>query len=225
MTDTTLQTGQPATMKGPTKFWDRIADGYAAKPVADEASYQEKLRVTREFLTPDSTVVEFGCGTGSTAIAHAPHAKSILATDISARMIEIAREKAEAAGASNVSFAQASIEEMAVPDASVDMVMGHSILHLVADRHAVLERVRKMLKPGGVFVSSTVCLGTWKMAWFRVVGPIGRILGFFPLVRVFSAGQLAQDIQRAGFEIERQWRPKDGITLFVVARKPGTATS
>lgn len=210
-------------MKGPSRFWDKIADRYAAKPVADEAAYQEKLRITREYLTPDSAVVEFGCGTGSTAIAHAPHAKSITATDVSARMIEIARDKAEAAGLSNVSFAQASIEEMAVPDASVDMVMGHSILHLVEDRHTVIDQVHTMLKPGGVFVSSTVCLGTWKMAWFRVVGPIARMLGFFPLVRIFSADQLVKDIQRAGFEIEREWRPKDGVTLFVVARKPVAA--
>ena len=44
------------------RFWDRIAARYARKPVADEAAYQKKLAVTREYLRPDMEVLEFGCG-------------------------------------------------------------------------------------------------------------------------------------------------------------------
>ena len=51
-----------------SKFWDRIAARYARKPVADEAAYRRKLAVTRDYLAPDMDVLEFGCGTGSTAI-------------------------------------------------------------------------------------------------------------------------------------------------------------
>ena len=61
------------------KFWDRIAARYSKKPVADEAAYQKKLQITRKYLRPDSRVLEFGCGTGSTAIAHAAHVKHVLA--------------------------------------------------------------------------------------------------------------------------------------------------
>lgn len=53
-------------------FWDRIADRCARKPVADEAAYQRKLEVTRGYLRPDMEVFEFGCGTGTTALHHAP---------------------------------------------------------------------------------------------------------------------------------------------------------
>jgi methylase of polypeptide subunit release factors len=60
------------------------------------------------------TVLEFGCGTGSTAIAHAPYVKRILATDVSAKMIEIARANAERAGIENVTFGQAAVEELGV---------------------------------------------------------------------------------------------------------------
>ena len=59
-------------MASRSKFWDRIAVHYSKQPVADELSYQKKLEVTREFLTPQSKVLEFGCGTGSTAIAPCP---------------------------------------------------------------------------------------------------------------------------------------------------------
>ena len=58
-----------------TKFWDKIADKYSKQPIADEASYQKKLQVTQEYFKSDMEVLEFGCGTGSTAITHAPHVK------------------------------------------------------------------------------------------------------------------------------------------------------
>ena len=69
------------------KFWDKIAARYARRPVPDEAVYQRKLALTREYLRPGAHLLEFGCGTGSTAIAHAPHLADILATDISAEML------------------------------------------------------------------------------------------------------------------------------------------
>ncbi len=77
-------------MSQPSRFWDRIADRYARRPVADAKAYQKKLQITRDFLRPDMIVLKFGCGTGATAIAHAPFLKHIQATDISSRMIEIA---------------------------------------------------------------------------------------------------------------------------------------
>ena len=65
--------------------------------MADQAAYERKLAITRECLNPDAQVLELGCGTGSTAIAHAPYVRHIRATDVSSRMIEIARSKAEVA--------------------------------------------------------------------------------------------------------------------------------
>ena len=73
------------------KFWDRIAKRYSKQPIADEAAYQKKLEVTRRYFRPDMEVLEFGCGTGSTAIIQAPYVKHIHAIDISSKMIEIAQ--------------------------------------------------------------------------------------------------------------------------------------
>ena len=98
------------------RFWDRIAERYARKPVADEKAYQEKLRITREWLAPEAEIVELGCGTGSTAIAHAPHVRRIRAVDVSDGMLEIARRKATAAGVENVVFERASVENFQAPE-------------------------------------------------------------------------------------------------------------
>lgn len=206
-------------MEPSPKFWDRIADRYAKKPVADEESYQHKLKVTRQYFRPGMQVLEFGCGTGSTAIAHAPYVKHIRATDISSRMIGIARDKARKAGVDNVSFEQATIEALEVADESVDVVLGLSILHLLADKEAAMARVHRMLRPGGVFVTSTACLGDF-MPWVGLVGPLGRFFGVMPYVSVFTRAELETGLRAAGFEIDYAWQPDRKAAVFIVAKKP-----
>lgn len=209
------------TMRDFAKFWDRVADGYAKRPVPDEAVYQRKLELTREYLTPQSRVLEFGCGTGSTAIAQAPFASSILATDISGRMLDIAREKAWNASASNVTFQQDSVETLSVPPESYDMVMAHSLLHLVEDPDAALRTMTRALKPGGVLVSSTICMGEGWLRVFKVIGPVLASLGFIPPLKSFTRDQLALKIARAGLAIDLEWFPEGGRAAFIIARKPG----
>ena len=206
-------------------FWDRIAEGYAKKPVSNQAAYEEKLRITRGYFRPDMDLLEFGCGTGTTALLHAPHVTHIRATDISAKMIEIAKGKAEAQGITNVTFEQSSIEGLVVADVSIDIVLAMSILHLLEDMDAMLAKVQRMLKPGGLLVSSTVCLGD-SLLWnpvIRIIGPIrrpiGPMIGRMPLVRVFSEQHLVARLTAAGFVVEHQWRPEKSLGVFIVARK------
>ena len=201
------------------RFWDRIANRYAKKPVGNEAAYQRKLATTREYFRPDMEVLEIGCGTGSTAIAHAPYVGHIRATDISDRMIAIAKEKAAAAGVQNVTFEALAVEELDVASESVDAVLALSFLHLVEDKAAVIGRIHDMLRPGGIFVSNTVCLGD-NMKWFRFVAPVGRWLGVFPLLRIFTRSELEENLAGAGFGIEHAWQP-DKAVVFIIARKAG----
>ncbi len=200
------------------KFWDRIAEGYAKQPIADEASYQKKLQVTREYFKPDMEVFEFGCGTGSTAITHASYVKHILATDISAKMIEIAQGKADAQNIENITFQQSKIDEFSVSDQTFDMVLGLSILHLLKNKEEVIAKVHKMLKPGGIFVTSTACLGD-NMKWFKIIGPIGNFLGLIPFVKVFTVKELEKSLTDAGFAIDYQWQPGKNKAVFIVAKK------
>ncbi|NQU58582.1 MAG: class I SAM-dependent methyltransferase, partial [Rhodospirillales bacterium] len=117
-------------MVRPSQFWDRHAQRYAKSPVEDEAAYQKKLKVTQDYLKPDMEVLEFGCGTGTTSIFHAPFVRHTRAIDISKEMLGIAQAKAESAIVKNITFEQASIDELNAVDATYDAVMGHSILHL-----------------------------------------------------------------------------------------------
>jgi ubiquinone/menaquinone biosynthesis C-methylase UbiE len=200
-------------------FWNKLADKYSRRPVADEAAYQKKLEVTREYFQPGMEVLEVGCGTGSTAIAHAPYVGHIRATDLSARMIEIAKDKAKAAGIDNVTFEALSIDALDVPDASVDVVMAHSVLHLLEDKEQAIANVHQMLKPGGAFVSSTACIRDMMLP-LRLIIPVGRLLRLFPLVKVFSLAELKSSLKTSGFEIDYEWQPKKSAAAFIICRKP-----
>ena len=200
------------------KFWDKIAERYSKQAIADEAAYQKKLQITREYFRPDTEVLELGCGTGSTAIAHAPYVKHIQAIDISSKMIDIAQDKASAENIKNITFKHSTIDEFCVPDESLDVVLGLSILHLLDNKEAVIARVHRMLKPGGVFVTSTACLGDM-MKFFKIVAPIGKFFGLMPLVKVFTARELEDSLTDAGFEIDYQWLPGKNKAVFIVAKK------
>lgn len=203
-------------MPTPAKFWDRIAKSYSQRPIADEAAYQKKLEVTRQYLKPDMEVLELGCGTGSTAIKHAPFVRHIRAVDISSKMIEIARAKAT--DIANVTFEQATVENLDVPKESVDAVLALSLLHLLEDKEAAIAKIHGMLKPGGLFVSSTACLGD-TMKWFKLVAPIGRFFGVIPTVKIFTVQELVDSLTSAGFDIDHQWQPAPGKAVFIVAKK------
>lgn len=201
-------------------FWNRLADRYAAQPVADEAAYQTKLAATRRLLRPDMELFEFGCGTGSTALAHAPFVRHIHAIDFSDRMIEIARGKAERAGIGNVSFQTGAIESTELAPESLDMVLGMSILHLLKDKRTAIAKTRRALKPGGVFITSTACLSEM-MPLARFVTPVTNRIGFLPHLDPMTPSQLREAMTAAGFIVEHEWQPNRKAAVFMVARKPG----
>lgn len=208
---------------GEDRFWDKMADSYARQPIADEAAYQTKLKVTQSYLRRDMDVLEFGCGTGGTAIIHAPHVRQITAIDFSEAMLAIARGKAEAAGVDNLTFERADITTFGAPDGRFDVIMGMSILHLLADKDAVIANVFRMLKPGGFFVSSTTCLGD-TMGLFKFIAPIGKALGLLPQLDVMTTQDLVRSLTGAGFSIEHQWQPGRGKAVFIVARAGAVPT-
>jgi hypothetical protein len=75
-----------------------------------------------------------------------------------------------------------------------------------------------MLKPGGVFVSSTACIAD-VMNIFRIVVPVGRFLRLIPLVKVFTTKDLEASLTNAGFIIDYQWQPGKNKAVFIVAKK------
>ena len=204
-------------MKDSKQFWDKSAEKYVKSPIKDEATYRKKLAITREYLSPDSRVLEFGCGSGATAIVHAPYVKHIVATDISDKMIEIAQQKAVEAGVNNICFQQATLDSLDADEESFDVVLGLNVLHLLEDVDGAIQRVYKLLKKDGVFVSSTSLTGEVNIV-FRWLITVMQWLGLAPYVSRFTRNQLIAKLVEAGFSIEREWRSSHE-SVFIIARK------
>ncbi len=202
-------------------FWDAAARKYAAQPVGDAAGYERTIERTRGFLKSTDSVVEFGAGTGTTALKLAPSVARFVASDVSPEMLAIGREKAHAANIANVEFAQATPDAAPWPDASFDAAIAFNLLHLIEDRKAALAGVHQVLKPGGLFISKTPGLGEANPL-YRVAVPVMRLLGKAPYVAFFSSAEFEREIAAAGFEIlERERHASRGKDPrpFLVARK------
>jgi len=201
-------------------LFDLMAKRYAKQPIADQAAYEHKLALTRKYLTPDSDVFEFGCGTGSTALLHAPYVRHIDAIDYSKNMIAIANEKKSAEGIDNVDFAVADIADIDPAARQYDVVLGLNILQLIEDIDGVNAKIHALLKPGGYYISSSVCMPRPPGVW-RFVIPLLSGLGLFPRVRGFSKQRLKDSISDADFTLVEDYHPESSdLVLFQVAQKP-----
>ena len=200
------------------KFWDKIADRYAKRAVSDEASYAATLDIARSYLPEDASVLEIGCGTGSTALRMAGDVAQYLGTDISPRMIEIAEQKTKDTGVSHVRF-QAAVAEADV-GGPFDAVLAFNLLHLLEDVPQVLDQANAMLKSGGVIVSKSGCLGEGVKTLLWAPIAIARLLGKAPKVAFHNRAQLDQMFKDAGFAIERaEMLPEKSMNRVIVARK------
>ena len=204
------------------RFWDRTARKYAADPIADVAGYEATLRRVQTLLHPDHDVLEIGCGTGTTALRLAGHTRQLRATDVSAEMIAIAREKLARQPCPQLRFEVADAEQLVALHGQHDAILAFNVLHLFADLDRGLDTVLALLKPGGLFISKTPCLAEMHPVVPRLLVPLMRALGKAPAVLVFDAAQLRSALERRGCHIEaveRHGTQRKDMRVFIVARK------
>ncbi|MEQ8748112.1 methyltransferase domain-containing protein [Pyruvatibacter sp.] len=200
-------------------FWDKAAPKYALQPIQNERAYQETLEETRRHLTLNDAVLEVGCGTGSTALQLAGSAGHITATDISGSMIAIGQEKAERLGVANITFLPATLTDERIPPGPYDVVLAFNFLHLLDDVPGAAKSIHTLLKPGGLFISKSACLGRYNV-FFRILIAAAQLFRKAPYVAFFSKKELEDMISSQGFEIiDARYFAGAKRSWYVVARK------
>ncbi len=140
------------------EFWNSSADSYDNTEERFEHIHRTSRDLARAHLKASDVVLDYGCGTGTTAIDLSPYVTQIRAIDISDRMIELANERATATKVTNVVFERGDLLDAEHDGITFDVILAFNMLHTLPDPLVALEGIHEMLKPGGTFVSVTPCL-------------------------------------------------------------------
>ena len=149
-------------------------------------------------LLPGEVVLDLGSGGGIDVLLSAkrvgPTGKAY-GLDMTDEMLELARENQRKSGIENAEFLKGQIEEMPLPDDSVDVIVSNCVINLSADKDRVLREAFRVLKPGGRFaVSDVVVAGEVPPAIRRSVELwIGCVAG------ALSEDDYRQKLEAAGF--------------------------
>jgi SAM-dependent methyltransferase len=200
-------------------------------------------------LKPGETVLDLGSGGGIDVLLSARRvgpAGKAYGLDMTDDMLALARENQRQAGVENVEFLKGEIEQIPLPDNSVDVVISNCVINLSADKDRVLREAFRVLKPGGRFaVSDVVVRGEVpeevRRSMLLWVGCVAGALeereyaakleraGFCCIsmepTRVYTVDDARHFLVEAGIDVDVIASQIEGkfMSAFIRATKPGTA--
>jgi SAM-dependent methyltransferase len=130
--------------------WEKAAAAYAS----GEHKSGRELELVVVFAAPRGSerALDIGAGAGHTALALAPHVRSVVVTDPVEGMLAAARRMFEQAGVRNAEFMPAIAERLPFDNASFDIVTTRLAAHHFDDVPLAMREIARVLRPGGVFV-------------------------------------------------------------------------
>ena len=203
-----------------SEFWDGRAQNYDAQVGASYAkAYEMTADRFKQYLKPTDTVLDFACGTGIVTLAVAPAVKSVRAIDVSGEMVRRAQEKVKAQGVENVTVTQTDLFDACLAEGSFNAVLACNVLLYIEDRSAALARIHALLKPQGMLLLVSDCLGEGitrerMTKWFEYK------TGKRPYVSFDTMRSLEREVANAGFSVlARENLFPAPPNLFLAARK------
>jgi len=134
-------------------------------------------------------------------------------------MIDIAKRKTSERKIENINFSKTDILDVRYKKESFDVILAFNILYLLSDVHKIIERINELLKPEGLFISATDCLGEKKTLLNRLKYFLSKI-GILPFMKMLKISELENIIITGNFKIiETEILNNTTPNYFVVSRK------
>jgi ubiquinone/menaquinone biosynthesis C-methylase UbiE len=164
-------------------------------------------------LRPGETVLDLGSGGGIDVLLSArrvgPEGKAY-GLDMTDEMLALARDNQRKSGVTNVEFLKGTIEEVPLPDESVDVIISNCVINLSADKDRVLREAFRVLRPGGRVAVSDVVIRR------ELPGPVRRSLELWAgcVAGALRERDYVAKLSAAGFaaislEVTREYRVDD----------------
>ena len=204
------------------KFWDKQAKGYTDQQHHVQLNENKDFITTLKYLNSNDIVLDYGCGGGIVSAGIANKVKEVHAIDVSSEMIEVAKANAVGLDINNVHYAQATIFDERFQKESFNVILAFRVLHVLDDVPAAIRRTNELLKPGGVFISVTSCMGSPK-GFMGIVVFLARKLGILPIqINMLKLPGLQGLLTGEEFELVESEKMDDRVpTYCIVARKAG----
>jgi 2-polyprenyl-3-methyl-5-hydroxy-6-metoxy-1,4-benzoquinol methylase len=204
------------------KFWDKMASQFDQRDKNFEQTHSLMVESTKKYLHAGDIVLDYGCATGTVAFEISDHVKEVHGIDISSKMIAVAKKKAVERKIENSYFAQATLFDERFKKESFDVILALNILLHLEDTPKEIQRINELLKPGGLIISVTACMGekknfSSKLLFFGVFFLVKtRIL---PNIRFFKVSELEESITNGYFQIVESKSLNHGPTIYFIAAK------
>ena len=200
-------------------FWDRQANSFDNQDEEPDSATRKTVECIKKYLNSDDTVMDYACGTGPMGLAVASQVQEVYVVDISSKMLDIAKRKASERQIENIQFGQTTLFDARFSPESFDMVLAFNILHLLENPRDAIFRINELLKPGGIFISSSACMGE-KGKFLGTFLTLLSKIGVAPHVNKFTVAELEELISTGNFQmIESETSTQQVTEIFVVAKK------
>lgn len=201
------------------KFWDTVSKrfGNPNRTINSPALLTVRQNSDKYFKRTD-TVLDFGCGQGDITFEIAQKTKEVYGIDYSKGMIVAAHQMTKEHNLENVKFLKTDLFDGSFQNNSFDVITAFNVLHYIYDKNELYKKIYELLKPQGLFISSTACLRE-RLSTLRFIMSGLTSFGVVPKMIFYKTRELENEIEKADFTLVETTNITKFPERFIVAKK------